>query len=414
MGNAAAAVASPAKFSVIQRSASLLRTRIGVSLAFAINGFVYANWTSRLPRLQTLYDIDNGETGFVLTSLALGALVAMPLAGFLIVRSGSRRLSVVSTLAFTLSVPLMAYMPNYYALLAVVPLIGISTGVMDVAVNAQSVEVEKLWGKPITSSFHACFSGGMFVGAGVAAGFISLGLDLGPHFLAVAGIGTLLALYALRYFLEDRPDAVANTDAGGSKFTLAIVLLGLASLCTMVGEGAMADWTPLYMTRVARSPEALAPLAQASFSGAMFLGRAFGDFGRSRLGSRTIVISGAVLALVGISLAILLPLPAVAIAGFGLVGLGLSNIVPVVFSQASKEPGLRPGVGISSVSTIGYAAFLFGPPVIGFVSDYQSSRLPQGMALFPGVEGLRVGLGVVAVLMLVLVVLTTLYLRVDD
>ncbi|THH41624.1 MFS transporter [Neolewinella litorea] len=400
---------------MIQRSASLLRTRIGVSLAFAINGLVYANWTSRLPRLQELYGIDNGETGFVLTSLALGALVAMPLAGFLIVRSGSRRLAIISTLVFVLSVPLMAYMPNYWALLAVVPLIGISTGVMDVAVNAQSVEVEKLWGKPITSSFHACFSGGMFVGAGSAAGFISLGLDLGPHLLTVSLISMLVSVYALRHFLQDRPGPVA--DAGGnsgSKFTFAIVLLGLASLCTMVGEGAMADWTPLYMTRVTGSPEVLAPLAQASFSGAMFLGRAFGDFGRSRLGSRTIVVSGAALALIGVSLAILIPLPGVAIAGFGLVGLGLSNIVPVVFSQASKVPGLRPGVGISSVSTIGYAAFLFGPPVIGFVSDFQSSRLPEGLPLLPGVEGLRVGLGVVALLMLVLVVITTFYLRVED
>ncbi|WP_262490623.1 MFS transporter [Neolewinella marina] len=383
-------------------------------MAFAINGLVYANWTSRLPRLQQLYDIDNGETGFVLMALALGALVAMPLAGFLIVRSGSRQLALISTLVFILSAPLMAYMPNYLALLVVMPLIGVSTGVMDVAVNAQSVEVEKLWGKPITSSFHACFSGGMFVGAGAAAGFISLGFDLGPHLITISAISTLLAVYSLRHFLYDRPGEVETGEGGGSKFSLAIILLGLASLCTMVGEGAMADWTPLYMTRVAGSPEALAPLAQASFSGAMFLGRAFGDFGRSRLGSRAIVVGGSVLALVGVSLAILMPEPEVAIAGFGMVGLGLSNLVPVVFSQASKVPGLRPGVGISSVSTIGYAAFLFGPPVIGFVSDYQNARLPAGMALFPGVEGLRVGLGLVALLMLVLVVLTVAFLRVDD
>ncbi|MCP9237649.1 MFS transporter [Lewinella sp. JB7] len=398
----------------IERPASLLRSRLAVALAFAINGFLYANWTSRLPRLQEIYAIDNGETGFVLTALALGALVAMPLAGFLIVRSGSYRLSVVSTLAFIVTVPAMAYMPGYLGLLVVMPLIGVATGVMDVAVNAQAVDIERLWGKPITSSFHACFSGGMFVGAGVAALFIYLGFDLGQHLVAVSVLALTVAIGALPYFLRDDPAAGVTENFNGSKFSTAIILLGLASLCTMIGEGSMADWTPLYMTRVTGSPEALAPVGQAAFSGAMLLGRSVGDYVRARIGSLAVVRLGALLALVGVSGAIVLPTAAVSILGFGLVGLGLSNIVPVVFSEASKVPGLRPGVGISSVSTIGYSAFLFGPPLIGFVSDYQNSLLPEGMIFFPGVAGLRVGLGVVALLMAVLLGLAVFYLRVED
>ncbi|PPK86312.1 putative MFS family arabinose efflux permease [Neolewinella xylanilytica] len=398
----------------IERSASLLRTRIAVALAFAINGLVYANWTSRLPRLQELYGIDNGQTGFVLTSLAVGSLIAMPLAGYLIVKNGSRRLAVVSTVGFILVVPLMAYMPGYAGLLLLMPLVGISTGVMDVAINAQAVEVEKLWGQPITSSFHACFSGGMFVGAGIAAAFIYLGMDLGPHFLVISLITSLLSIYALRNFLNDGPDAGPEIGPGAGRFGLAIVLLGLASLCTMIGEGAMADWTPLYMTRVTGSTEAIAPFGQAAFSGAMLLGRSFGDGIRGRLGSRIVIVGGALVALVGVMAAILYPVPAVAIAGFGLVGLGLSNIIPVVFSQASRVPGLRSGVGISSVSTIGYSAFLWGPPAIGFVSDYQNALLPGGIGPFDGVVGLRVGLGVVALLMVLLFILSAFYLRVED
>ena len=392
----------------------LVRNRIGVALAFAINGLVYANWTSRLPRLQEVYGIDNGQTGFVLTSLAIGALVAMPLAGFLIVRNGSRRLAVASTVLFIVAVPLMAFMPGYTGLLILMPVVGMSTGVMDVAMNAQAVEVEKLWGTPITSSFHACFSGGMFVGAGMAAAFIYLGLDLGPHLVTVSLLTCLLSAYALRHFLRDDPDGQDASLGGGSKFSTAIILLGLASLCTMIGEGAMADWTPLYMTRVTGSAEAVAPFGQAAFSGAMLLGRAFGDLIRSRMGSRIVIVGGALVSLAGVLLAILLPLPGVAIAGFGLVGLGLANVIPVVFSQASKVPGLRSGVGISSVSTIGYSAFLWGPPLIGFVSDYQNTLLPAGIGPFAGVEGLRVGLGLVALLMFILFLLAAFLLRVED
>ena len=358
--------------------------------------------------------MDNGQTGFLLTCLAVGGLLAMPLAGFLIVRNGSRRLAVGSTILFIVAVPLMAFMPSYYALLAVVPLVGISTGVMDVAMNAQAVEVEKLWGTPITSSFHACFSAGMFLGAGTAAGFIALGYDVGPHLLIISGITCFLSAYALRYFLEDEPEAASADGPGGRRFGTAIVLLGLASLCTMIGEGSMADWTPLYMTRVTGSPEYLAPFGQAAFSGAMLAGRAVGDRLRAGLGSRYVIVGGAALALVGVLAAILVPIAPVAIVGFGLVGLGLSNVIPVVFSQASKVPGLRSGVGISSVSTIGYSAFLFGPPLIGFLSDYQNALLPAGLPGFAGVAGLRVGLGFVALLMLVLLLLAVRYLRVED
>ncbi len=358
--------------------------------------------------------MDNGQTGFALTCLAVGALVAMPLAGFLIVRYGSRRLTIFSTLVFIATVPLIAFMPGYLALLFVMPLVGVSTGVMDVGMNAQAVDVEKLWGRPITSSFHACFSGGMFVGAGTAAAFIALGLDVGQHFIAVTILTLAAAFYARPGLLSDDPVAAEGSSGSSSNFSTAIVLLGICSLCTMIGEGGVADWSPIYMTRVTGSAEALAPIGQAALSGAMFVGRGLGDYIRLRFGSVHVVRGGSLLAFFGIMLALLFPLPGVAIAGFALVGLGVANIIPVVFSEASKVPGLRPGVGISSVSTIGYSAFLFGPPIIGFISDYQNSLLPEGMALFPGVAGLRVGLGVVALLMLVLLALSVFFLQVRD
>ncbi len=375
----------------------LARSRTAVATIFAVCGCLYANWTSRLPRLQTLYDIDNGQTGFALTALAVGAVLGMPVAGYLIVRNGSRRITLAAAFFFIAALPLMAYMPGYYGLLLVMPLLGIGTGTMDVAMNAQAVAVEEKWGSPITSSFHAAFSIGMFGGAGVAAAMIWAGFDVGPHLVLVSGAMAVVVFLCIPHLIMDEP---AGAETGGSSrpyFGSGILLLGMASLCCMIGEGSMADWTPLYMTRVTGAAESLAPIGQAAFSGAMVTGRIFGDWIRHRLGSALVIRGGALLAMAGLVLVIFYPLPAAAIAGFAMVGLGLSNIVPIVFSTASKVPGLAPGVGISSVSFLGYSGFLVGPPVIGFVADWQNNS-----QWLPGVEGLRLGLGFVLGLMVVL------------
>jgi fucose permease len=255
----------------------------------------------------------------------------------------------------------------------------------------------------------------MFLGAGAAAGFIALGYDLGAHVLALLAITLGLAAFALRNLLPDSPETDGGEGGSApSKFTIGIVILGVASLCTMIGEGAMADWTPLYMTRVTGAAEVLAPIGQAAFSGAMFVGRSLGDVLRARFGSLGVVRAGAMLALAGILAAILYPAPLVAIGGFAAVGLGLANVVPVIFSEASKLPGLRPGVGISSVSTFGYGGFLLGPPVIGFIADYQNESAGGGFPLLAGVEGLRVGLGVVVLLLAVLSAISFFLLRVRE
>ena len=323
----------------------------------------------------------------------------MPLAGWLIVRNGSRRITLWAAVAFILVVPFMALVPSYGWLFLVMPLAGMSTGSLDVAMNAQAVSVEDGWGSPITSSFHAAFSLGMFLGAGYAALNVWLGLDVDVHLLGVSAL-MLLTVYGCRNdLIVDGPAADEAAGGGGRGLQLGhgILLLGLAALCCMIGEGAMADWTPLYMTRVAGSPESLAPLGQAAFSGAMVVSRTVGDWVRGRLGSGPVIRGGALLALGGLALAVLLPYPWLAILGFGLVGLGLGNVVPIVFSTAGRVPGLAPGVGISSVSTVGYAGFLVGPPVIGFVADWQNET-----GAVPGAEGLRVGLGVVLLLFVIL------------
>lgn len=387
--------------------------RIAVAVIFALNGLLYANWTSRLPRLQEIYGIDNGKTGFALTCLAIGALVGMPLTGVLIVRHGSRMLTSVSIVMVAVIIPFMAFMPSYVGLLLVMPVFGLFTGMTDIAMNAQAIVIEEGMKKPLMSSFHAYFSVGMFVGAGIAAGLITLGLDAGPHLLTVSGASLIISLWCVRQLLPDAP--VESTTGGGKvrKFSLIIVYLGAAAFCCMLAEGSMADWTPLYMIKVTMSPESFGPIGQAAFSGAMVVGRFTGDWLRTRLGAAAIIRGGAVAAIVGLGLAIFFPSPAISVIGFAFVGLGLSNIVPIVYSISGKIPGLPAGVGISSVSTLGYSGFLVGPPIIGYVADYQNALLATDGSWLPGVLGLRVGLGFVLFLMVILLLLALFVLKLE-
>ncbi len=393
---------------MFQLSTPYERARLAVSLIFAINGFLYANWTSRIPSLQTLYDIGNSQTGMVLLTLSLGSLIAMPLAGYFIVKVGSRRITAAMLLLFICTCPLLALMPSVLALMLAGMLIGMSTGSLDVAMNAQAIVVEEGLGKPIMSSFHAIFSMGMLAGAGTSSLAITLGLGLANHLLLVAVLVLPLAFWCIRQLLPEpaiTPSTATETteqQRKGFRFHPTLFLLGITAFCCMMGEGAMADWTAAYMLRVAQSPEQLAPLGQAAFSGAMMIGRLGGDRARGRYGSLILIRLGAVIALTGLSVALFFPSPLLAFTGFLLVGLGLSNIVPIAYSISGKLPGIPSGVGISSVTTIGYTGFLFGPPLIGFITDYFQGGIERGQTLLWWMggswQGLQFGLGFILIL----------------
>ncbi len=365
--------------------------RWAVSLIFAANGFLYANWIARLPRIQEMYGLDHGATGILLLTMSIGAFVSMPLTGLVIVRVGSQRLTMLMGLLFCVLHPALGYMPTAWAVGFVGFFIGAASGSLDVSMNAQGILVEDRLKKPVMSSFHAFFSGGMMLGASTSALMVALRLDVGPHLSIVTAVALMAIIWSNRQLLPDRPVRTEKQDQDeqrGWKLHPTLLLLGVIAFCSMLGESAMADWSTNYLERVTNASRVLAPLGLAAFSGAMTTGRVLGDYTRLRFGDDALLSGGALLALFGLGLGLLFPYPLVAIAGFFLVGIGLSTIVPIVYSNAGKVPGLAPGLGISMASTIGYAGFLIGPPVIGFLSDWL---------------GLRFGLGFVAFLFLVLV-----------
>lgn len=352
------------------------KNRLAVNLYFFVNGFIYANWVSRLPRLQELYGMDNGTTGMVLLTFAIGALVAMPISGWLIVKNGSERMTIIFAFLFCSLIPFFAVMgtPLFLGILLFIG--GMLTGVMDIGMNAQAVLVEEKYKKPIMSSFHAVFSGGMMIGAGVGALFTKWETPIFQHFLIVTFIALGLALYSSFYLVKDKPNSTDKEENSGLQMpTSALWGIGFIALCCMLGEGAMADWSTIYMNQIANADPALAPIGLGAFSTAMMIGRIFGDQGRVVFGDGKLLIINSLVALSGIVLLVIFPTPIMAIIGFFLIGLGLSVIVPIAFSRAGSMEGLAPGVGISMVSTIGYSGFLLGPPIIGFIADWQTLRI---------------------------------------
>ncbi len=352
--------------------------RIAVKLIFFINGFVHANLAARFPRIQEIFSIDNGTLGIVLLSSSVGALIAMPFTGWLIIRNGSRRITIASVFLYCLSVPLMPVMPGFFGLAFIFFIMGITAGMLDVSMNAQAVMVEQKHNKPIMTSFHALFSIGMVIGAGTGALFVKLQTTLFLHLSIVIGLSILGAAWARYHLIHDKPK---EKIAEGPAFRLpnaAMVSIGVIAFCCMLGEGAMADWSTNYMEKIAGASKALAPIGLSSFALAMTIGRFFGDSIRAKLGDRKLMIYLGIISTVGLSITLLFIHPYVVIAGLFITGLGLSSLVPIAYSIAGNTKDLSPGVGLAMVTTVGYSGFLFGPPIIGFIADLQSLRLALG------------------------------------
>jgi MFS family permease len=359
----------------IHTVSSIARARFAVKALFFLNGFVHANLFSRLPRIQDQFRIDNGTIGIVLLAASFGALIAMPFTGWAIIRNGSRRIVLYSAYLYCAFVPFIPFAPNLPMLIILFFAIGISTGMLDVAMNSQAVMIEQQWGKPIMTSFHAFFSIGMMLGAMAGAGFSTFDTPLKVH-LIIIGIVSLATVFVARYFLI--VDAPASKEPEGPAFRLpnaAMVGIGIIAFCCMLGEGAMADWSTNYMENIAHASKSMAPLGLSAFALAMTVGRVFGDSARLRYGDRKLMVICGLISAAGLTLSILVTDPTVVIAGFFIVGLGLSAVVPIAYSVAGSAKGLPPGVGLAMVTTVGYAGFLFGPPIIGFIADLFTLRL---------------------------------------
>lgn len=352
------------------------KARWAVVAMFFINGAMFANWVSRIPQIQHRLNLSEGELGLVLLGLAVGVLTALSLVGGLIFRYGSRRVTVVGAGALCVLLPLLAMMPHPIALWIMLFLFGCAMSTMDVAMNSQAVDVERVFARPLMSSFHASFSIGGFVGAAMGSVMATQGIEPQIHFLIASGVFVLLVLLTGSLLLPAPPRDENDTPEPVFQLPPRFLWpLGAIAFCAAIGEGAMADWSGVYLSNSVGTDAGTAAFGFAAFSLAMTAGRLLGDRLAARFSPVRIVRVGGLIAAAGLLLAILLPQVNPTLLGFAAVGGGLSIVIPLAFSAAGNMPNIPAGTGIAGVATIGYAGFLAGPPVIGLVAEVSSLRI---------------------------------------
>ncbi len=346
---------------------------------FLLHGLIVATWVSRIPAVQIALKMSNGILGSTLLCLALGAVVAIPFTGFLIHRYGSKRVSSLAACAFCIVLILPALALNALTLGMALFVFGATAAAMDVSMNAQGVEVEKKLGKPTMSRFHGMFSLGAMVGAGIGGFVAAHGIGPRPHFFGSAVVYLAATVLVSPFLLDSHEADLPGEHAGQNRLPLrkiprVLLVLSAIGFCMLLSEGAMADWTAVYLRQVLNAGPGTAAAGYSVFSAAMAIFRFLGDWITSKLGPRAAVRSGSILGGLGLLWALCMRSPGWTMPGFALVGAGFSVIIPLVFGSGGRVENVNPGVGIATVTGIGYVGFIVGPPTIGFVSQVVTLR----------------------------------------
>src|SRR6266545_3808218 len=343
----------------VSEAARPLAARVAVAAIFCLNGLALANWIARIPDAKARLALSDGTLGFVLLFAAIGALIGQPITGWLVGRFGSQRVTTALALVFALTLAPLGMVSSVPQLMAALLVLGI-------------------------------FVGGL-AGATLGGAVAAQGLALGPHLLAVAVLALVGLALATRWLL---PDAGSGAGESGPSFALpprALLLLGAVAFGVLFCEGAIADWGAVYLREGLGSPPGVAAIGYAVFALLMAAGRLSGDWLTLRLGAGRIARGGGALVALGVALAIATGEPLAAIAGFGLIGAGVSCIFPLILSSAARTPGIVPGIAIAAMATSGYTGFLVGPPLIGSLAEALSLRGALGVLGVLGVLILAFG-----------------------
>ncbi|MGV9845226.1 MFS transporter [Streptomyces fungicidicus] len=361
------------------------RDQLAIAALFCFLGFQYATWASRLPALKDRFDLGGTEVGLLLMVCGVGAAVSFPLVAPLMRRLGARRLALWSALVLVAVLPVLAAAGGYPLVLLVIFVDGVAVGCLNVAMNARGAALESHYGRAAMAQLHATFSGGSLGGALLASGVNTVTHSVTAHFAVAAALGLLLLAGAGPRALPDAPPAgeqPTKEEKQGKKglrsltgASRAALWLGCAMVCGTVVEGAMNDWSALYLTEETGASGRLAPLGIAVVSVMMVLARLLGDGWRGRWGDARMVRVGSVMAGTGLALALLSGGTWTALAGFACVGLGMATVTPCLYVAAAEQ---GPDA-LALVAAMGTTGLLAGPALIGFVVG--RTDLTTGMAV---------------------------------
>lgn len=355
---------------------ALLRATIAVRAQFFIAGALFATWGIHVPTVKQHYGLGEQALAMAMLASGVGAVLTLTQAGRIVGRQGPRRMAMLSGVLCAGSLVALLASQSYAVLLALMVVFGIGMSLLDVSINAAASELESLRERNLMSGFHAMFSLGGMVGAGLGSALLARAVLPETHLVVTSLASGAFVLLAGMAMLQ----TVAGSSQQGHGFALprgALGLLGVLAALGLIAEGAMYDWSVLYMTQELKSAPDFAALAYASFSGAMAAARFGGDWVRDRLSPAVLMSGSAALATVAMAAVLLIAHPVATLIGFALVGLGFANVVPVLFGTAAKLDA-NPAHGIAVVASVGYFGMMAGPPLIGVVAEHSS--LTVGLA----------------------------------
>ncbi|MET8680279.1 MFS transporter [Streptomyces sp. NPDC004647] len=367
---------------------ALNRLRIALTTFFALDGFLFAGWVVRIPAIKQQTGASAGDLGLALLGVSAGAVATMMVTGRLCGRFGNHPVTVASGGLLSLSIALPPLTHSALALGLVLLAFGAAYGAINVAMNSAAVDLVAALRRPVMPSFHAAFSLGGMLGAGLG-GLVAGHLSVGRHLLVLTIAGLLLTAAAGRTLLahpvphveRERPAAAPGNRPTGRTRRL-VVVFGLIALCTAYGEGALADWGALHLQQDLGAHPGIAAAGYSVFALAMTVGRLTGTALLERLGQTRALVAGGATATAGMLLGALAPSVWPALAGFAVTGLGLANIFPIAIGRAGALAGAK---GVAAASTLGYGGMLLGPPAIGFLADWLS--LPAALTTVAMLSG---------------------------
>jgi predicted MFS family arabinose efflux permease len=341
-----------------------------VRLQFLVAGALFASWGVQVPAVKLHYGLGEQALAIAMLAAGVGAVGTLTQAGRLVGRHGPRRAAMFSGGLCAAALAALFATDSYPVLLVLMVLFGAGTSLYDVSINAAASDLERLSGRSLMSGFHGMFSLGGMAGAALGSALLARQVAPSVHLVSAAALSFIAIVLGGMAMLR----TVAGNADDGPRFALprgVLALLGTLAALGLIAEGAMYDWSVLYMAQELRSDAGFAALAYASFSGAMAAARFGGDWVRERVSPPVLMSSSAALAAIAMAAVLWIANPVVALIGFALVGLGFANVVPVLFSTAAKVDA-NPAHGIAVVASMGYLGMMAGPPLIGIIAEHAS------------------------------------------
>lgn len=347
--------------------------RLAVAAFYFCMGLCFASWASRIPDIKTTMHLSEAELGSLLLAIPMGQLLMMPISGRLVTKYGSRKTLSIAILIYAIELTNIGWATQPWQLALALFVFGVVGNLSNISVNTQGVLAEKIYERPIMTSFHGAWSIAGFTGALV--GLLMMNLKIIPHihFIIVMAFVFIVVLIARKYLITGT-SAPAEKKKFFSKPDGILLRLGIIAFCCMAAEGAMFDWSGVYFKEIVKAPASLIIVGYASFMIMMATGRFVGDRIIAKFGRKKTLQYSGIMVFTGLMISVLLPYFITATIGFLIVGFGVSSVVPTVYSTAARTAKIAPGMALAAVSSISFLGFLLGPPVIGYIAQLANLR----------------------------------------